>query len=200
MQFDFTEIDRRAHEAAMAHFAQSSFAEGGPAELAYDTLDSPIGTLLVAVTRQGLVRIGFESECTVDVLERLAREISPAIIELPAAVAGVKDQLDRYFSGSLRQFDLALDRRLFTPFQQLVLTATASIPSGEVRSYGEVAALAGKPRAAQATGQALGANPIPVVIPCHRVVAADGSLHGYGGGLERKRFLLQLEQGAGRLF
>ncbi len=200
MQFEFTDVDRHTHDLQMERFAAAAFGEDGPAKLAYATFGSPIGTLLAAVTHGGLVRIGFESEGTDDVLDSLARKISPAIVELPAALAGVKEQLDLYFAGSLRTFDLLVDRRLFTPFQEKVLAATSSIPCGEVLSYGQVAALVGKPGAAQATGQALGANPIPVVIPCHRVVAADGSLHGYGGGLDRKRFLLELEQGAARLF
>lgn len=200
MQFDFIDVDAHTHDLQMERFAAAAFGAEGSAEVAYATFGSPIGTLLAAVTHTGLLRIGFESERTEDVLDSLARKISPAIIELPAALAGVREQLDHYFAGSLRTFDLPVDRRLFTPFQTKVLAATAAIPCGEVRSYGQVAALAGKPGAAQATGQALGANPIPVVIPCHRVVAADGSLHGYGGGLQRKQFLLDLEQAAGRLF
>ena len=194
------DVDLRHHERQMARFAEGAFAEDGPAELAYHTIASPVGPLLTAVTRRGLVRIGFETESEDDVLVSLAHDVSPAMIELPSALAGVREQLDAYFVGRLRRFDLAIDRRLFTPFQDKVLAATERIPAGEVKSYGEVAALAGRPRGAQAAGQALGANPIPVVVPCHRVVAADGSLRGYAGGLHRKQFLLDLERGEQPLF
>ena len=197
---DLTNLDDARHQTLMAKFAEGAFGEGGPAEVAYDTVASPIGPLLTAVTHAGLVRIGFETEEPDDVLAALADRVSPAIIHVSSAIAGVKEQLDAYFTGQLRFFDLPVDRRLFTPFQDRVLAATESIPPGEVKSYGEVAALAGKPRGAQAAGQALGANPIPVVVPCHRVVASDGSLRGYAGGLERKQYLLDLERGERPLF
>lgn len=195
----FPDVTDSAHEAQMARFAAAAFSEDGPAQIAFHEVSSPIGRLLVAVTHDGLVLIGFETEDREAALQRLATRISPAIVDLESAVAGVREQLDAYFTRSLRRFDLPIDRRLFTPYQHKVLTATERIPAGECRTYGQVAALAGNPKAAQATGRALGANPIPVVIPCHRVVAADGSLHGYAGGLERKQFLLDLERGADRL-
>ncbi len=191
----FPDVSDAAHEKQMSRFAAAAFGEGGPAEVAYHEVPSPIGRLLVAVTRRGLVLIGFETEDPDVVLRRLAARVSPAIVDLRSAVSGVEEQLEAYFTRSLRRFDLPIDRRLFTPYQDKVLTVTEQIPAGERRTYGQVAALAGNPKAAQATGQALGANPIPVVIPCHRVVAADGSLHGYAGGLDRKQFLLDLEGG-----
>ncbi|MDH3499119.1 MAG: methylated-DNA--[protein]-cysteine S-methyltransferase [Acidimicrobiia bacterium] len=200
MDITFTNVDHAHHATQLARFGERAFEENGPAQLAYHTFPSPIGALLAAVTRQGLVRICFESEDPEDVLSHLSARVSPAIIELPSALVGVRRQLDAYFAGSLRCFDLPLDRRLFSPFQTKVLAATSAIPPGEVKSYGQIAALAGRPGGAQATGQALGANPIPVVVPCHRVVAADGSLRGYGGGLERKQFLLDLERGEQSLF
>jgi methylated-DNA-[protein]-cysteine S-methyltransferase len=200
MSVHLKDLDEVRHRKVMAMFAERAFGENGPAEVAYDTVASPIGPLLAAVTHSGLVRIGFDAEAPDAVLASLADRISPAIIQLSSAIVSVKEQLDAYFTGRLRHFDVPVDRRLFTPFQDKVLAATEAIPIGEVKSYGEVAALAGRPKGAQAAGQALGANPIPVVVPCHRVVAADGSLRGYAGGLERKQFLLDLERGERTLF
>lgn len=196
---DIQALEVAGFDQAIARFADSAF-ENGPAEVAYGPIPSPIGTLLAAVTRRGLLALAFESEDQEDVLAMIAAKVSPSIIDLPSATTAVRDQLDAYFGARLRVFDLNVDRRLLTPFQRKVLKATFEIPHGEVRTYGEMAAAAGKPKGAQAAGQALGANPIPIVIPCHRVVAANGNLTGYAGGLDLKRFLLDLEQGEQTLF
>lgn len=164
----------------------------GQDQVAYGAIPSPIGDLAAVVTRRGLLALAFEAGYLETLLQRVATRISPDILRLPSAVAGVRSWLDTYFSGQLEPAP-RLDRSLLTPFQDRVLTAAASIPAGEVRTYGQVAVLAGNPKAARATGRALGANPIPIVLPCHRVVAADGRLHGYAGGLDRKRFLLAHE-------
>ena len=168
-------------------------ADEGLADVSYGAADSPFGTLLLAATRSGLVRLAFPEESLDGMLEGLARRISPRIVEAPAPLEGVRRELDEYFSGRRQAFELALDRRLMAPFARRVLRVTSQIPYGGVLSYAEVAADAGSPRGFRAAGNALGANPIPIVIPCHRVLRSGGSLGGYGGGLHRKRFLLELE-------
>lgn len=165
----------------------------GLVDVAYDTVESPIGTLLVATTEKGLVRISFHSEAEDLVLEELARRVSPRVVKAPKKVAPVARELDEYFDGRRRDFDVALDWRLVGPFARKVLGATARIPFGEVSTYREVARKAGNPAASRAAGNALGSNPIPVVVPCHRVLRTGGGLGGYGGGLDVKRFLLHLE-------
>ncbi len=163
------------------------------ADIEYAPVESPFGTLHAAITRRGLVRVAFPEESVESVLERLARELSPRIVEAPASLDPVKRELDEYFAGRRRTFDLALDWALITPFGRRVLRMTAAIPYGGHLSYAEVAAEADSPRGARAAGNALGANPIPIVIPCHRVLRSGGALGGYGGGLDRKRYLLELE-------
>jgi methylated-DNA-[protein]-cysteine S-methyltransferase len=163
------------------------------ADVVYAPVDSPFGRLLAAVTRQGLVRLAFPEENPDTVLERLARRLSPRIVEAPRLLDPVKRELDEYFAGHRRKFDLALDWALVGPFGRRVLRMTAAIPYGGHLSYAEVAAEACSPRAARAAGNALGANPIPIVIPCHRVLRTGGALGGYGGGPDRKRYLLELE-------
>jgi methylated-DNA-[protein]-cysteine S-methyltransferase len=139
------------------------------------------------------VRLAFPEEQVDSVLERLARSISPRIVESPAPLESVQRELEEYFSGARQSFELALDWSLIGPFGRKVLQATAEIPYGGVLSYGEVAADAGSPRGSRAAGNALGSNPIPIVIPCHRVVRTGGAIGGYGGGPDRKRWLLELE-------
>jgi methylated-DNA-[protein]-cysteine S-methyltransferase len=168
-------------------------AATGLADVSYTSADSPFGTLLIAATRRGLVRVAFPEEDGEEVLERLARRLSPRIVEAPAPLDPVRRELDEYFAGARRSFDLALDWSLIGPFGRRVLRVTSAIPYGGVLSYGEVAAEAGSPRGSRAAGNALGSNPIPIVIPCHRVLRSGGALGGYGGGLERKRWLLELE-------
>jgi methylated-DNA-[protein]-cysteine S-methyltransferase len=168
-------------------------AAEGLADINYTPVDSPFGPLLAATTRRGLVRLAFPEERVDSVLERLARSISPRIVESPAPLESVRRELEEYFSGARRSFELALDWSLIGPFGRRVLRATAGIPYGGVLSYGEVAADAGSPRGSRAAGNALGSNPIPIVIPCHRVVRTGGAIGGYGGGPDRKRWLLELE-------
>jgi methylated-DNA-[protein]-cysteine S-methyltransferase len=168
-------------------------AREGLTDVVYAHVESPFGPLLAAATRRGVVRLAFPEEPVDAVLERLARRLSPRIVESPMQLDPLRRELDEYFTGHRRSFELELDWSLIGPFARRVLTATAAIPFGGVQSYAEVAAEAGSPRGFRAAGQALGSNPIPIVIPCHRVLRSGGSLGGYGGGLERKRWLLELE-------
>jgi len=162
-------------------------------DVSYAAVDSPFGSLLAASTERGLVRLAFPEENVDAVLERLATRLSPCIVEAPSAPQPVLRELDEYFSGRRREFDMDLDWSLIGPFGQRVLQVTSEIPYGGVLSYSEVAAEAGSPRGSRAAGNALGSNPIPIVIPCHRVLRTGGNLGGYGGGLDRKRWLLELE-------
>jgi methylated-DNA-[protein]-cysteine S-methyltransferase len=139
------------------------------------------------------VRLAFPEESIDSVLDRLARRLSPRIVEAPAQLDPVRRELEDYFAGRRRAFEVPLDWSLIGPFGRRVLHATAEIPYGGVLSYAEVASEAGSPRGSRAAGNALGSNPIPIVIPCHRVLRTGGALGGYGGGLERKRWLLELE-------
>jgi methylated-DNA-[protein]-cysteine S-methyltransferase len=163
------------------------------ADVVYGEVDSPFGVLLAATTKRGLVRLAFPEEPEDDFLEELAGKLSPRIIAGDSALDRVKRELDEYFAGGRRRFELSLDWVLITPFAKRVLRKTAAIPYGGHLSYAEVAAEAGSPRGARAAGNALGSNPIPIVIPCHRVLHSSGGLGGYGGGLDRKRYLLELE-------
>jgi methylated-DNA-[protein]-cysteine S-methyltransferase len=163
------------------------------ADVAFASIDSPFGMLHAAVTKRGLVRMAFPEEPAERMLEQLARELSPRIIEAPARLDPLRGELEEYFAGRRRHFEVPLDWALIGPFGRRVLRRTAAIPYGGHLSYAEVAAEAGSPRGARAAGNALGANPIPIVIPCHRVLRSGGALGGYGGGLERKRWLLELE-------
>jgi methylated-DNA-[protein]-cysteine S-methyltransferase len=172
--------------------AERALAEG-LADVSYAPLDSPFGSLLAASTQQGLVRLAFPEEDADSVLDRLAVRISPRIVEAPAPPESLRRELDEYFAGARREFELALDWSLIGQFGQRVLHATAKIPYGGVLTYTEVATEAGSPRGSRATGNALGSNPIPIVIPCHRVLRTGGALGGYAGGLDRKRWLLELE-------
>lgn len=169
------------------------FREGaeGLVDVRYATVDSPVGSLLVAASARGLVRIDFRGE---GALEEVASDVSPRILR--GALDGERRELDEYFAGRRRGFDVGVDWSVVRGFTRRVLRQTARLGYGETASYGEVARRAGSPRAARAAGNALGSNPVPIVVPCHRVVHADGGLGGYGGGLDRKRFLLELE-GAG---
>jgi methylated-DNA-[protein]-cysteine S-methyltransferase len=164
-------------------------------DVAVTTMDSPIGTLLLMATPKGLVRIAFESENRDEVLGEVAEQLSPRILEAPRRLDPVRRELEKYFEGKLHDFDVPLDWSLTGEFARRVLRRTARIPYGSVASYGDVAVGVGTPRGARAVGNALGSNPIPVIVPCHRVVRTGGAIGGYGGGLTRKRFLLALEAG-----
>lgn len=165
----------------------------GLVEIVYATMDSPFGELMVARTDRGLVRTSLPNYEHGSALDELAWSVSPRIIESKARLDDVRRELDRYFEGKLREFKVPLDWRLIDGFQTGVLQATAAIPYGQTRSYGEVAAEAGNPRAYRAAGTALGKNPLAPLIPCHRVLQAGGKVGNYGGGPEMKRKLLTME-------
>jgi methylated-DNA-[protein]-cysteine S-methyltransferase len=163
------------------------------ADVSYGPVDSPFGELLLATSERGLLRLAFPEEDEDSVLERLAARVSPRIVRAPARLDPIRRELEEYFAGRRRSFELPLDWTLVGPFGRRVLGATAQIPYGRVSTYTEVAAEAGSPRGSRAAGNALGANPIPIVVPCHRVLRGSGALGGYAGGLRRKQFLLELE-------
>lgn len=167
--------------------------DAGLADVAYGSMDSPVGDLLVAVTDRGLVRVAFADEISDEVLEELAARVSPRVLRLPARTDAARRELDQYFAGERQRFDLRLDWSLVRGFAQGVLRATARVPFGSVTTYRQMAEAAGSPRASRAAGNALGSNPIPIVVPCHRVLHSGGGLGGYAGGLDRKRYLLSLE-------
>ena len=162
-------------------------------DVAYATLDSPVGTILLAGTPRGLVRIAYLDDGVEEPLRQLALRVSPRVIASPRRLDEPRRELEQYFAGRRHQFELAIDWQLTRGFGRRVLEATARIPFGTVSTYGRVAAAAGSPRGSRATGNALGTNPLPIVVPCHRVVRTGGALGGYTGGLERKRTLLAVE-------
>lgn len=168
-------------------------ADEGLLDVAYATYESPLGSLTVVVTPRGLVRLSYPGERIEDQLQELADRVSPRILEAPERTDDVRRQLDAYFAGRRHAFDVPIDWRLVRGFAAEVLRATARIPFGGVSSYREIAAAAGSPNAYRAAGNALGSNPVPIVVPCHRVLHAGGGLGGYTGGVERKRYLLRLE-------
>lgn len=181
----------RAASAASVFVARAG--REGLVDVALGDLDSPIGRLTVAVTPRGLARIIFESEDRDGALQHLAERLSPRVLEAPGATDAARQQLEAYFAGTLRRFDLALDRRLMSRFVGEVMRRTERVGFGEMSTYGQIAKDLGRPSASRAVGAALGANPIPIVVPCHRIVGANGRLTGYAGGLDRKEFLLRLE-------
>jgi methylated-DNA-[protein]-cysteine S-methyltransferase len=185
--------DTGVQATAAAKRVSERAAANGLADISYAPIDSPFGTLHAATTKRGLVRVAFPEESIESVLEALARGLSPRIVEAPASLEPIKRELDEYFAGRRRTFEIPLDWSLIGPFGRRVLHATAEIPYGGYLSYAEVASEAGSPRGSRAAGNALGANPIPIVIPCHRVLRTGGAIGGYGGGLDRKRYLLELE-------
>jgi len=188
--------EAKAAAAAAGRFAERAAAEG-LTDVAYATVDSPFGALLVASTARGLVRVAFRPEPADEVLDELSRRISPRVLEAPGMLDAIRRELDEYFAGARRDFDVALDWRLSRGFAERVLRATARIPYGSVSTYMSMATAAGNPRAYRAAGNALGSNPIPIVVPCHRVLATGGGLGGYGGGLPMKKALLELEGALG---
>ena len=169
----------------------------GVLDIAYRTVDTPVGRLLLAATERGLVRVAYASEDHDAVLQTLAERISPRILHTPARLDAAAVELEEYFAGQRRAFDVPLDWRLTGGFRSTVLHHLATdLGYGQTASYGTVARLAGNPKAIRAVGTACATNPLPVVVPCHRVVRSDGSLGGYLGGLEAKRTLLTLEAAA----
>jgi methylated-DNA-[protein]-cysteine S-methyltransferase len=179
------QLDQRFRSAAL---------EDGLLDVAYELSDSPLGTLLLAKTERGLCRVVYDPEPE-RAAEVLAGAFGRRVLRTPGALDHARRQLDEYFEGKRRTFELDLDLGPSRDFSRRVLLELARVPYGEVTTYGVLAARAGKPRAARAVGTVMNRNPIPIVLPCHRVVGASGSLVGYGGGLARKQALLRLEAG-----
>lgn len=179
-------------ETALRRLAERA-REEGLVDVAYTTTDSPFGPLLLAATGKGLVRVGLPNQDPDALLVDLADRVSPRVLEAPAELDEARRELDLYFERKLDRFDLPLDWRLSDGFQLRVQKAIARIPYGETRNYTEMATRAGNERAVRAAGTACGRNPLPLVVPCHRVLRSGGGLGGYGGGVEMKRGLLELE-------
>lgn len=175
-------LDRSFRDAAAA---------AGLLDTAYDVTDSPVGPLLVAATDRGLCRVSFDPDAA---LEGLAKSFGIRVLRVPRRLEPIRRELDEYFDGRRTEFDVAVDVTPLPAFQRVVLDALARVPYGEVTTYGGLATRIGRPRAARAVGGALNRNPVPIVLPCHRVVGATGDLVGYAGGLDRKRTLLRLER------
>jgi methylated-DNA-[protein]-cysteine S-methyltransferase len=185
-------IDEAANQRLHARLAQGA-QRLGLLDIAYREVDSPVGSLLLAATEQGLVRVAYEVQDHDRVLAGLAETVSPRILRAPARLDPVVRQLEEYFGGGRHRFDVALDFRLAHGFRRSVLAHLPDIGYGHTESYAQVAAAAGSPRAVRAVGTACALNPLPVVVPCHRVIRSDGSLSGYAGGPAAKEALLALE-------
>jgi methylated-DNA-[protein]-cysteine S-methyltransferase len=183
-------------KASLQRLAERAEAEG-LLDVAYANVDSPFGPLLVAATPKGLVRVNLPTYDPEETLEELATRISPRVLEAPARLDEVRRELDLYFEGKLTEFDLPIDWQLTDGFRKKVQRAINRIPYGQTRSYTEMARSAGNERAVRAAGTACGSNPIPIVVPCHRVLRTGGGLGGYGGGLPMKEALLKLEREGG---
>jgi methylated-DNA-[protein]-cysteine S-methyltransferase len=177
------ELDRRFRDAA----ARESLLD-----VAYDLVDSPVGALLVATTERGFCRIAYDADPELE-LDYLARFFGVRVLRSPLPIDPARRQLEEYFEGKRRRFDLPVDVAMLAEFNRRVLRELARVPYGEVVTYGELAARAARPRAARAVGTVMNRNPLPIVLPCHRVIGANGKLVGYGGGLDRKEALLRLE-------
>ena len=178
------------------HLAERADA-AGLLDVGYATVDSPVGPLLVAATAAGVVRVSFAREGFDDVLVELAGRVSPRVLEAPGRLDGPRRQLDEYFEGRRTAFDVPLDWRLSKGFRERVLHAIASIPYGSTGTYRTIATAAGNPAAVRAAGTACATNPIPIIVPCHRVVRSDGTMGRYGGGEAAKRLLLEHEHALG---
>ncbi len=189
----FDRPDDGTHLAELrAHLAQRA-AQEGLLDVAYRTVPSPLGELLLAATDVGLLRLAFHREGFDQVLTLLADRVGPRILAHAAPLDEAARELEEYFAGRRRRFDLPLDLRLAHGFRRRVVEALPSIGYGSTASYAEMARRAGSERAVRAVGSACATNPLPVVLPCHRVLRTDGSLGGYRGGPEAKRLLLELE-------
>jgi methylated-DNA-[protein]-cysteine S-methyltransferase len=175
-------------------------AREGVLDVAYRLVDTPVGSLLLAATEQGLVRVAYQVQGHDAALAQLAAAVSPRILAAPARLDPAARQLEEYFAGRRTAFDLPLDLRLCTGFRRLVLSHLPQIPYGRTESYTQVATAAGSPRAVRAAGTACATNPLPIVLPCHRVLRLDGSVGRYAGGREAKRTLLALEGGMNQRF
>lgn len=185
---------RRAEAADLDALVASALRRAdaeGLVDVGWAVEDTPIGPLTLAATPAGVVRIGFGHED--GMLEELASQVSPRVVHLPNRLDDVRRQLDQYFAGKRRTFDVAIDRRLSHGYRRTVLEALTQVPYGETVSYKDLAERTGNPKASRAVGSAMATNPIPIVVPCHRVLRSGGALGGYGGGLDTKVWLLQLE-------
>lgn len=171
----------------------SEAAAAGVLDVAYRTVDSPVGVLLLGATEAGLVRVAYEREGFDAVLGMLAERVSPRLLRAPTRLEEAAREMDEYFAGARRTFDLPLDRRLSVGFRGEVQRALPTIGYGATATYGQVAALVGHPRAVRAVGTACATNPLPILVPCHRVLRADGTPGGYVGGPAAKKALLALE-------
>jgi methylated-DNA-[protein]-cysteine S-methyltransferase len=179
-------------KASLQRLAERAEAEG-LLDVAYANVDSPFGPLLLAATPRGLVRVNLPNYDPEETLEELAAKVSPRVLEVPAKFERARRELDLYFEGKLTEFDLPIDWQLTHGFRGKVQRAIKRIPFGQTRTYTEMARSAGNERAVRAAGTACGSNPIPIVVPCHRVLRSGGGLGGYGGGLPMKEELLKLE-------
>lgn len=192
-------LSEHTDDAALARL-RSRLAEdadgAGILDVAYRTLDTPIGSLLLAATEDGLVKVAFEIQDHAAVLAQLSDTISPRLLRAPARLDEASRQLDEYFAGHRRRFDVPLDWRLSKGFRRSALTHLPDIGYGHTASYAQVALASGNPRAVRAVGTACATNPLPLIVPCHRVVRSDGSMGRYAGGVEAKRFLLDMEGAA----
>jgi len=185
------ETRRRLHDRLVRE-AQTA----GLLDVAYRTIDSPVGPLLLAATAKGLVRVAYGCENHEKVLERLARDVSPRILHAPERLDGAAREIDEYFAGLRHRFDLPVDLSLAGGFRRLVLTRLRAIDYGRMASYSAIAVAVGNPKAVRAVGTACATNPLPIVVPCHRVVRSDGSIGQYVGGVNAKQTLLTLEGAA----
>jgi methylated-DNA-[protein]-cysteine S-methyltransferase len=186
------EQDEQVTARLHARLAAAAAADG-ILDVAYRTVDTPVGTLLLAATERGLVRVAYPNQGHDAALAQLAELVSPRILNAPGRLDAVARQLDEYFAQRRRAFEVPVDLRLSKGFRYSVLTHLLRIPYGATESYAQVAAAAGSPRAVRAAGTACATNPVPIVVPCHRVVLSDGSPGRYAGGADAKRSLLTLE-------
>jgi methylated-DNA-[protein]-cysteine S-methyltransferase len=189
------EVDEQAQRRLHARLAAAA-DEAGILDVAYRTVDTPVGPLLLAATERGLVRVAYTREDHDRVLDQLATSISPRVLRAPARLEGAAREIEEYFAGRRSRFDLPLDFRLSHGFRRTVLSHLTEIGYGRTASYAAVAAAVGNPKAARAVGTACATNPLPVVVPCHRVLRGDGTIGQYVGGTEAKRALLTLEAAA----
>lgn len=186
------EVDEAAQRRLHARLAAAASA-AGLLDVAYRTIDTPVGPLLLAATEQGLVRVAYTREDHERVLEQLAHRVSPRVLRAPARLDGAARELEEYFAGRRSRFDLPLDLQLAHGFRRTVLARLPEIGYGQTASYAAVAAAAGHPKAVRAAATACATNPLPVIVPCHRVVRSNGTIGQYIGGPEAKRTLLTLE-------
>ena len=189
------ETDPDAQRRLHARLAAAA-DRAGILDVAYRTVDTPVGTLLLAATERGLVRVAYPREGHDRVLDQLAGTVSPRVLHAPARLEVAARELEEYFAGRRSRFDLPLDLQLARGFRRAVLSRLTEIGYGRTASYAAVAAAAGNPRAVRAVGTACATNPLPVVVPCHRVVRSDGTVGQYAGGTDAKKALLALEAGA----